>query len=159
MSARDADGVGGRQDPRAWDHALPDGVAQGDVRELPRPHVADGREAGLERQERVANAADRVLLGEVAHPCVLPVVPLPDRPARQMDVRVDEARDDRDAGQVDDAVGVGRRAGPDALDMPVVDEDPLPHRRVAEGVDLRGPIQGLHAGGELFRPGLIGPEV
>jgi hypothetical protein len=40
-----------------------------------------------------------------------------------MDVHVDEARDDEEAGGIDDPLGGGSEAGPDRLDPSAVDED------------------------------------
>ena len=60
-----------------------------------------------------------------------------------MDVRVHEAREDRGAGKVDGAIRGWRVARPDALDVPVVDQEPLARRLQRERVDARGAVEGL----------------
>ena len=57
---------------------------------------------------------------------------------------VDEPRDDGRAGKLDREVRLRRVAGPHALDVAPVDEDPLPHRRVGEGDDPRCAVKGPH---------------
>ncbi len=74
--------------------------------------------------------------------------------ARQMDVGVDESRDDRGPGELHHPIRVGRLAGADPLDVPVVEQEPLPHRAVAERVDPRGPIERL----QRQAPGRKRPE-
>ena len=75
--------------------------------------------------------------------------------AGQVHVGVDEPRQDRGPRQVDRAVGLRGLADPDAFDVATVDQDPLPHRRVRQGVDARSSVQGLHRRASLApeRPG------
>ena len=77
----------------------------------------------------------------------------------EMHVGVDEPRDDRGAGQVDHAVRFGCLAGPHALDVPAVDEHPLPRRGVALGVDRAGAVEGPHGGRIMSRAVPVAREI
>ena len=65
--------------------------------------------------------------------------------AREVDVAVDHAGDDRGPGELDDAVGPGRVTHPDPLDVTIVDQQPIAGRRVPQGVDDPRAIEGSHA--------------
>ena len=62
----------------------------------------------------------------------------------EVDVTVDEPGDDGRAGKLDRELGFRRVTGTHALHVPVIDEDPLPHRRMGERHDAGGAIQGPH---------------
>jgi len=53
-----------------------------------------------------------------------------------VDVAVDEPGHDRRAGELDDAIRVRRVAGPDALHVTTVDQQPLPRRSSGERPDV-----------------------
>jgi hypothetical protein len=55
--------------------------------------------------------------------------------AGQVDVGVDEAGDDRGPRKLDNPVGLWRLTRSDALHVASVGQDPLPSRRVRQGVD------------------------
>ena len=63
---------------------------------------------------------------------------------RQVDVGVDEPRHDRRPRQVDHPIRMRRVAAPHALDVPVVDQDPLAGLRVRERVHAGGAVEGPH---------------
>ena len=63
---------------------------------------------------------------------------------RQMDVRVDEAGQDGGARELHDPIRVRRVAAPHALDVAVVDQDPLAGLRMRQGVHARRAIEGPH---------------
>ena len=65
--------------------------------------------------------------------------------AGEMHVRIDEAGEDDRAGKLDEAVRGRRVADADALDVTLVDEEPVPGLRVAERVDAPCPVERLHA--------------
>src|SRR5690606_12722511 len=93
-----ADGEAGRDDARAWHQAVFDRVAERDVGPLVGADVADGGEAGQQRDARVLDADD----GGVAGPLVQPVVAVSAAGvAVQVGVGVDEAGQHGVPGQVD----------------------------------------------------------
>jgi hypothetical protein len=53
----------------------------------------------------------------------------------QVDVGVNEAGDDRGPRKLDNSVSLRRLTRSDALNVASVDQDPLPSRRVRQGVD------------------------
>ncbi len=63
---------------------------------------------------------------------------------RQVDVGVDEPGHDRRAREVHHPVGVRRVPAPHALDVTVVDQDPLAGLRVRERVHAGGAVEGPH---------------
>jgi hypothetical protein len=63
---------------------------------------------------------------------------------RQVDVTVDEPGDDRRPGEVDRELSVRELSRADALDVAIVHEDPLPHRRMGKRHDPRRTVEGPH---------------
>ena len=69
----------------------------------------------------------------------------------EMDVGVDEPWHDRGAGQVDHPVGGRGFARPDALDVPPVDQQPLPRLGIGLGPDASGAVKGPHGARSIAR--------
>src|SRR2546430_12803030 len=90
-TAADAEGDTGGNDVRARNPAGVDRIAERDVAEGCAADDPHGREASLERLLCVRGAEERELARHLGETAVLPVA-VPDRPAGQMDVGVDEAR-------------------------------------------------------------------
>ena len=103
------DVVAGRHQPRTGHDALVDRLPQIDVGVRPgRPHVAAGREAGHQRDQRVLRAVQRRLPRRRLQQLVLPV----DAGAREMRVQIDQARQQRGASEIDDARAGGNPCTP-----------------------------------------------
>jgi hypothetical protein len=71
--------------------------------------------------------------------------------AGEVDVAVDEPRHHRGPRQLHHTIGRGGFPAPDPLDVAPVDEDPLPRRRMGEGVHARGAVERLHGGAMMPR--------
>ncbi len=61
-----------------------------------------------------------------------------------MDVAVDQTGHDRGARQLDQPVGLRRLARAHALDVTVVDDEPLARAGVTQRMHTRGTVEGLH---------------
>ena len=103
-------------------HAGVDRFHQRDVGEAGGADVAHRGEPGVERAPRVARAAQRGVGRQLAHrprhPVALDVI-------RQVRVRVDQARQQRDVAEVD-RLRAGRRIAADAGDLSVLNDDRPP---------------------------------
>ena len=124
MTARRADRRAGHQHPRAFDLALVDRIAQGDVRKAAGADIAHGGEAGFQGLLGVGDAIDRFARRGEKHAVEAFVIGV----RGHMDVRVDQSRQDRRAAQLDLAGPVGRNQGrgrTDGADLVAGNDDHL----------------------------------
>src|SRR5919198_1052564 len=69
----------------------------------------------------------------------------------QVDMRVEESGNHGRPGEVNGSVRRWRIAGAHTLDVPAVDEQPLPHRGMRERVNAGHSVQGLHGAADYRR--------